>query len=225
MEPKVFLDEIPEIKAHPDAAGIKRKIDDIYRRNDVPGEVVRLSRTVDNALATLNSFQVLSDDFNIPTIEISTHEGQVEPTKTVAWRNYPTTFKDKYLFIKGKHRLGKIRSATLVGLCWLPLSLGFSWFTWLSKAFQELMWHTFSRFDYKRFLPPMGCCLIFGFHFYFVNKLALLLAHAERQNGYVKTSARVATVLAVFPPLAVFYLQRRMNEHWKLHVTNHIWDV
>jgi hypothetical protein len=220
MEPKVFLDELREPATPPDVVTVKKKIDDIYRNNDIPGEVVRLSRTVDNALATLRSFHTLAEQ--MPTIAISPTKITVEPEKsTVVWKNYPTTFRDKYLFIKGRHRLGTMRNSAALALVWLPITLGLWWVVWLKKGFQELLWHSFGRFDYDKFLPPLGLSLIFGAHFLYVKRLALLLSHAEKQNGYTKTSPRLAIALAVVPPFAAVYLQRRLNDHWRLHVTNH----
>ena len=129
--------------------------------------------------------------------------------------NFVPRMPRDYYLVKGKLRLGKLRSSAWLGVVSLLL-VGLNGLIWGAKAFRELTWHLGEDcFKSRRpvallFLPGIS---VVGF-LLIANKLRM----AEKQNGYSKVSPALAALLGVFPPLAMVYLQRGMTRHWQLHV-------
>jgi len=123
-----------------------------------------------------------------------------------------------YMLMKGRQRLGDLRSVPLTSFATL-VSLGLYWLFWYRNLFRELHWHVFNDFELRR-MPSLLLVLVPGGHFYLFYKLAQLLEAAEQQNSYKKVSPFTVVCLAILPPLAAAYLQALTNKHWLLHVRN-----
>jgi hypothetical protein len=196
----------------------------LFAEDDELAEEIRnLQRAVLDSMSVLSKHQVPASSLQRPLEAPSPAMRKSSPaprTPRPLISLYPGSFKGRYRFFKGKERLGALRNEFLICLILLPVTLGLYWFWWLKKGFRELLWHSFKRYDYATFLPPLGLSLIYGLHFVFVYKLAKLLVFTEKQNGYRRTSPQLATALAVIPPLAMCYVQSRLNRHWKQHITH-----
>ena len=126
-----------------------------------------------------------------------------------------------YFVLKGRLRLGRIRSGSLQAFLFLPLTLGLYGYFWARSVASELLWHMHKRFDPPHgTLPPFFTAVVPGFHIYFAYCLASLIRAAEKQNGYTRTSPALAAFLSILPPLALFYLQTSLNRHWAMHVAS-----
>jgi hypothetical protein len=186
--------------------------------DELAEEIRNLQQALRESVRALSKHQVPSEPLQAPIAEIKSPAVRHKLAPLIT--RYPQSFQGRYRFFKGRERLGALRNEFLICLVWLPVTLGLYWFWWLKKGFQELLWHSFRRYDYKTFLPPLGLSLIYGVHFVFVYKLSKLLLFVEKQNGYRRTSPKMATILALVPPLAMCYLQSRLNDHWRKHVVH-----
>lgn len=127
-----------------------------------------------------------------------------------------------YYLLKGRLRLGLIRRPFATAFVYGPLTLGLAWYFWLKHNFMELRWHLSHDFAPEKNRLPLLCAAVPGLHAYFFWKLGALLRATEEQNNYRKTSAPIAAFLSFLPPLAIVYLQRRINAHWTMHVTHYL---
>lgn len=125
--------------------------------------------------------------------------------------------KKANLALRGRLRLGQITSPIRLASVDIATSLCFSIPTWFDQAFRDLHWHLFNNHDFRN-MPQPSFILIPGLHFYSFLVLAKNMQAVERQHSYVKTSLRKTFFLAIFPPFAVFYLQRQLNKHWIGHI-------
>lgn len=123
----------------------------------------------------------------------------------------------QYFLYKNKYRLGNIRSSMMQSFVKFPLTLGLFWGAFLKTSTYELLWHVYSKHNYRQVLPPIIFAYIPGFHILYAYRLGRLIQVAEIQNQYRKTSPTLAAILAIVPPLGMWYLQSKMNFHWKMH--------
>lgn len=129
----------------------------------------------------------------------------------------PVTFDDQYLLVASRLRLGQQRRPFVAGFIYTPLSIGMYWWSWMTRASEELTWHL-SGSSRVNFVLPMWMAMIPGVHLYFAWMLARLMSEVEIQNGYKTISPGLATILAIVPPFYMLSLQSAMNRHWRLHV-------
>ena len=143
--------------------------------------------------------------------------------------------EERYLFFKGALRLGRKRhvlNVFLQNLC----TLGINGFIFAEKMSSEITWHLqgspkapstssstiqmdqktlpsvlFSIFDILICALPCLCALRY-------LPLAKGIRHLEKQNGYQSTYLTTTFLSSFFPPLALSYLQGKLNHHWKLHL-------
>ena len=122
----------------------------------------------------------------------------------------------EYVFAKGRLRLGQLRPPLITGLIGVPVSLGIYWFFWFKDLTLEIRHHCNSTETTD--LPPVWLAVVPLVHVYMVYLLATKLRDMESENQYEFTLPWLAAALAVFPPLALIYLQVAANKHWLLHV-------
>lgn len=119
--------------------------------------------------------------------------------------------------LRSQLRLGKSRNPWTVALFWFPLTLGFGWYDWFRRVAQEVLWHIDETHILDGF-PNCWLAAIPGVHVAATYKLARLIRTMEEQNRYQSCRPALAAFLAILPPLAEIYLQRRLNQHWQLHL-------
>lgn len=134
-------------------------------------------------------------------------KSQAEPTKK--------QLLQEYFFIRGRLRLGKIRSPWATAFFGLPLSLGLFWPFWMSGLLKEVFYHAANRTNIPKSVVVMGFIPVL--HFYGVYRTAQLIREMEMQNKYKSVSPILAAIFAIFPPFAMAYLQDAANRHWLLH--------
>ena len=127
----------------------------------------------------------------------------------------------EYLLLRGRLRLGEIRSPLISAFFLAPLTLCLYWGVWYRDLARELVWHTRHSADQKE-MPATWLAWIPIVHVIMAYKLAMLVREAERQNGYKAISPLLAGLFAVIPPLAMAYIQDGANQHWRLHVKHSI---
>jgi hypothetical protein len=138
---------------------------------------------------------------------VTATKSQVEPTKK--------QLLQEYFFIRGRLRLGKIRSPWATAFFGLPFSLGLLWPFWMSSLLKEVFYHSANRTNFPKSVVVMGFIPIL--HFYGVYRTAQLVREMEMQNRYKSVSPILAATFAIFPPFAMAYLQDAANRHWLLH--------
>jgi hypothetical protein len=138
---------------------------------------------------------------------VATKTQSVEPTRK--------QLLQEYFFIRGRLRLGKIRSPWANAFFGLPLSCGLMWPFWMGSLLKEIFYHSANRTNFPKSVVVMG--LIPGLHFYGVYRMAQLVREMEMQNRYKSVSPLLAATFAIFPPFAMAYLQDAANRHWLLH--------
>ena len=128
----------------------------------------------------------------------------------------PRSLTQEYFSLKGRFRLGRITNpfiALMEGL----LSFGVYWWFWFSRTIKEVNWHMTGQYASKD-MPRLWLAAIPFMHFFMTYRLADAVRKAEEQNHYRTIMPWFATVLAVFPPFTMFYVQGTLNRHWRLHV-------
>jgi hypothetical protein len=125
--------------------------------------------------------------------------------------------EQEHLLLRGKMRLGDIKSPFFRGFVATLSTAFFYWGVWYSSVSQEVAWHLIGRSRLQKALP-YWLAFIPGVHIYMTWKLASMISGMERQNGYQTTSPGVASLLSIVPPLAVYYLQSAVNDHWSMHI-------
>ena len=126
--------------------------------------------------------------------------------------------RELYMILRGRLRLGDIRSTFNVAVMQYLCTLSLSSFFWARKLRQEVFFHVYGEFKPRAFIDYL--MVVPFFHFIAIHRLAKLLHNAEQQNHYKRTSVWTATLLGIFPPFAISYLQENTNRHWMLHVVN-----
>lgn len=121
----------------------------------------------------------------------------------------------EYFLQRTRLRLGDLRSSWLIGLVGLPLTLGVYWLVWFNRLAHEIKAHAGDKGC--PVVPPSLFAIVPIVHFYMVFRLAKAMQAIEAQNRYAGISAPAAAVFALFPPLALIYLQEAANRHWLLH--------
>lgn len=124
-----------------------------------------------------------------------------------------------HLILKGRLRLGTIQPEYKVAILKIIFSVGFFLKNWYEQALIETTFHLDDPMVNAR-INKTWMILIPGYHFLLFYRLGKLILQMEVQNHYKKTSPLNVLFLSLFPPFAVFYLQRAMNRHWKLHVAH-----
>lgn len=122
-----------------------------------------------------------------------------------------------YLTLKGRLRLGTLLSPWQAGLVQAILTLGLNWLWWFRRVFVEVIYHTYNTYQHHM-LKNWWFCWVPGLHLVAARRLANAVREIERQNGYQSTSPTLAMFLSVFPPFYIFYVQRKVSFHWRLHV-------
>jgi hypothetical protein len=122
-----------------------------------------------------------------------------------------------YLTLKGRLRLGTLLSPWQVGLVQAIVTLGMNWLWWFHRVFVEVIYHTYNTYHHHT-LKNWWFCWIPGLHLVAAKRLANAVREMERQNGYQSTSPTLAMFLSLCPPVYMFYVQRKVSFHWRLHV-------
>ncbi|MBP9706435.1 MAG: hypothetical protein KBD78_02260 [Oligoflexales bacterium] len=164
---------------------------------------------------TAKAHTELDVSYNEPSAEVAPQEKVVfAPIKL-----NPQIVAPSYLTLRGRLRLGVLRTFGLGSIIKFFLTLGCNILLWYSDAQNEVAWHKSAQWRKLSWhqilfglLPPLS---VFNF-----MSLARQIRILERQNGYEKTTVYLVFFLALFPPLAAMYLQSSLNRHWRLHVQN-----
>lgn len=127
----------------------------------------------------------------------------------------------EYLLLRGRLRLGEMRSPLANAFLLGPLTLFLNWGFWFKDLAREMVWHVRGT-PKAEGMPPLVFAWVPVLHIYMTWRLAQLLREAEVQNGYKATSPMAAALFALIPPMAMAYLQDAANQHWKLHVRHSI---
>lgn len=123
-----------------------------------------------------------------------------------------------HMMLAGRLRLGPLLSPFIEAYPKFIATLGFQWGIWLKRSFVATQIHLHGSANVSVF--KIFLAMIPLWHFIEAYKLANMIAKMEMQNGYKRTSPFFATLLAMFPPFTISYLQNSMNGHWRLHVLN-----
>ena len=129
----------------------------------------------------------------------------------------------EYLMLRGRLRLGEMRSPLMSAFILTPISLFLYWGVWYRDLTRELVWHTRNNVD-KNSVPSTWLAWVPIIHIFMAYNLANLVREAEVQNGYKAISPLFAALFAVIPPLSMAYIQDSANQHWRLHVKHSIID-
>lgn len=184
-------------KPAPVSASAKRKVDRRTRAHPRKNaEAKTLARTA-SAVATQHVHQS-SKVFNI------------DPAKSPA---------HNLMMLKGRLRLGDLRSPSLVAFAYTTLTLGVYPLLWFIYVYREIHWHSSNQIGRPSILSALGFALpvVACLPAYF---LAREVARMEQQNHYRSIMPILALILGIFPPFALYYLQCAVNDHWILHVKN-----
>ncbi len=122
-----------------------------------------------------------------------------------------------YILLRSRLRLGQVRKGALGPLLSWIFTAGMGSIAAANRIHLEARFHL--QGDLVK-LPHRWCAglpIIAALSLVSLGKLILTL---EEQNQYRATSPRVAGLLSIFPPLAIWYLQRSLNRHWYLHVVH-----
>ena len=150
-----------------------------------------------------------------PSESAATIEGQGRFAKDRRLKAKSSLVRE-YVFAKGRLRLGPLRPPFITGLIGVPFSLGIYWFYWFRGMTLEIKNHC-THIEVSE-LPPVWLSAVPLVHIYMVYRLATKLRDMEAENHYEFTLPWLAALLAIFPPLALIYLQGAANKHWLLHV-------
>lgn len=133
--------------------------------------------------------------------------------------SHGSLLKPSFITLKGRLRLGQHRYGAIRTVLGYIFSLGLNWGSQLAAIERDIYWHMHGQINRKPWYKTL-LSYIPIVHFFIVYQLAKKLVAMERQNGYQSTSPLFAATVAVIPPLAVAYLNSRLNRHWDLHVFN-----
>lgn len=121
----------------------------------------------------------------------------------------------EYFFVRGRMRLGKIRSPWASAFFGVPMTLGLILPFWMNSLLKEIFYHSANNLKIPKWIVPLG--MIPVLHLFSVHRLACLVREMEMQNRYKSISPLLATIFGIFPPFAMAYLQDGANRHWLLH--------
>lgn len=121
----------------------------------------------------------------------------------------------EYFFVRGRLRLGKIRSPWASAFFGIPFSAGILWPIWMHSMLKEIFYHSANRAQIPTWIVLAG--MVPGLHIYATYRLACLVREMEQQNRYKSISPGLAALFSAFPPFAMAYLQDGANRHWLLH--------
>lgn len=125
-----------------------------------------------------------------------------------------------HMILRGRLRLGGVRNPLTLAFITLPSCLGIYWFFWYRRALQEVAFHAncphwLNQSNLTSLIPIWHCVKIY--------RLARAILQIETQHDTPRTSPLLAAILALFPPLSLYYCQKKLNEYWlsqvKLHLT------
>lgn len=125
-----------------------------------------------------------------------------------------------YFILRGRLRLGHIRSTWLVPTLGFIATLGFVMPVWMLDLKREMHFHRHPNARSKNAFVWLS--LIPLLHIVAFLKLAKEVQAMERDNNYQRTKSWTTGLLALVPPLAMMYLQGQVNHHWKLHVRHEL---
>jgi len=118
------------------------------------------------------------------------------------------------LMYRGRLRLGELSSPLKTAASALFI---FSLPEWISKYYQEILWHLDDgHFKKKNVLPWLGILPIFNLLVFY--RLATAMLAVEVQNNYRSISLFKALMLSFFPPACVYYLEQAAQKHWVSHL-------
>jgi hypothetical protein len=130
--------------------------------------------------------------------------------------NAPSQNTIEYLHMmnRGRLRLGSLRSPVMAALssCFIFTIPG-----WAQNFRDELHWHL-DHANFKKSSANTWFSLIPFIHFIIFYQLSAVMLAAELQNNYRSVSTYKALILSFFPPLAIFYLERAAQKHWRSHL-------
>lgn len=126
---------------------------------------------------------------------------------------------ESYLLVKGRLRLGRMRSGFAVGLVSFPLTAGLYWCVWMDEVERELNWHVNGNIRNRNRWRKL-LYVVPGVHMVSCWKLSRLMEQAEAQNQYNSFSKYIALLSSLFPPIFLIYFQHNLNRHWYLHASS-----
>lgn len=121
-----------------------------------------------------------------------------------------------HLILRSRLRLGPLSNPFQLAFFYWPLSLGIFWVSWYRRTTSSVLQHLDQPYATK-WVSPTLCVWIPGLKMYSAYRLGQLVLNMEVQNRYRATSPVLAGIFALFPPLAILYLQNAVNRHWRLH--------
>ncbi len=129
------------------------------------------------------------------------------------------TFSPCYLTLKGQLRLGTYRSPFKVAFVTYFTSLCLGSYFWNKATIMDIHWHVDQNCHKSRSASLLGLLsLIPGLWcvaYFLVSREILKM---EKQNGDPNVWTWWAAILGLVPPLAIYYLQNKVNEHWQKHI-------
>lgn len=136
---------------------------------------------------------------------------------TARKKNPKTELSYQHMLQQGRLRLGPLLNPGVEAFPKFIVSLGFQWGSWYKNTLNSVAHHVTGD-HMENANKYFWLALMPIYHMVLTFRLAKLMRVMESQNGYKKTSPLIATMFSIFPPLAIFYLQNKLNSHWKLHV-------
>lgn len=156
-------------------------------------------------------------DQNQP-VQAKPHSTEAKKNSRLSRQKPMFLHEPSYLTLKSRLRLGECRHFGFVGILQFFVSFGLSSYGWLSSVSRDIAFHLHNRFTLNGLRPWM--ILVPGLHWWVFHKLAIWVQLMEKENHYERTNPYFVVLLAFCPPIAMAYLQKRLNEHWQLHVRN-----
>lgn len=125
-----------------------------------------------------------------------------------------------HMTLRGRLRLGDLKTPSgemVVSLLTFGLISPF----FIRRVAKEISWHVDKNIASKELKPFATVLMIVPIlNIFYFSKLCQEIIKMEKQNSYRSTSVTLGSLLAITPPLACFYVQSKLNKHWRLHVSN-----
>lgn len=126
------------------------------------------------------------------------------------------SFSYYHMILRGRLRLGDIKKPS-GELFKSLLCLGLNTPFYITSAKREVMWHIDPANKVNSSFFKSLLMLIPILNLVFYKNLANDIIEMEKQNNYKSVSVAVTLLLSLVPPFANFYLQKKINNHWRLH--------
>jgi hypothetical protein len=148
------------------------------------------------------------------------HRREVAKEAASKVKNFTPSSKNAFsyyhMILRGRLRLGNIYTPLAVAFTGL-LTLGFSSASFITSSYRDVDWHIDPKSQKNfSFISKLLMCLPLINVIYFL-KLAFKVEEMEMQNSYRSVNKFLTAVFSLVPGLAQFYLQKVINNHWRLH--------